>query len=381
MRAFVFTDQSLTRHAGRFVWLELDTEKARNAALKRKLGAFAFPTYFVVDPADETVALRWVGGFTVAQLDRLLDDGAAAVSGRTGAAPADTLLAEADRCYGAADYAGAARAYQQALAAAPAGWPHRTRAVEAALFALSSVDSNETAARLARQEFPPLARTPSAANVAVSGLDAALSMPDSLPGRKDLVAALEADARQVLADEALAIAGDDRSGLYLTLLGARKDAKDEPGAKRVAEEWSAFLDRAAAQARSPEQRAVYDPHRLTAYMELGQTERALPMLEASERDLPDDYNPPARLAAAYWALKRWDEGLAASDRALAKAYGPRKLALLATRADIFTGKGAREAARKTLEEAITLAESLPAGQRSERTIAALKRKLAALGPY
>ena len=53
------------------------------------------------------------------------------------------------------------------------------------------------------------------------------------------------------------------------------------------------------------------------------------MLQASERDLPDDYNPPARLATAYKAMRRWDEALAASDRALAKAYGPRKLGMLA----------------------------------------------------
>ena len=32
MRAFVFTDRTLTRHAGRFVWLSLDMEKAQNAA-------------------------------------------------------------------------------------------------------------------------------------------------------------------------------------------------------------------------------------------------------------------------------------------------------------------------------------------------------------
>ena len=45
------------------------------------------------------------------------------------------------------------------------------------------------------------------------------------------------------------------------------------------------------------------------YLELGQPERALPMLQASERDLPDDYNPPARLAVAYKAMKRWDEAI------------------------------------------------------------------------
>jgi tetratricopeptide (TPR) repeat protein len=214
--------------------------------------------------------------------------------------------------------------------------------------------------------------------VAGSGLGAALSLPDSVPSRAALVATFEAGVREVLADTALGIAADDRSGLYLTLFGARQDAKDEDGTKRVATEWSAFLEGAATHAKTPEQRTVFDSHRLSAYRELGQTERAIPMLEASERDLPGDYNPPARLAMAYLWMKRWDDALAPSDRALAKAYGPRKLGIYSTRADIFSGKGDLEAARRTLEEAVAYADALPPGQRSETAIAGLRKKLEAL---
>jgi predicted negative regulator of RcsB-dependent stress response len=77
-------------------------------------------------------------------------------------------------------------------------------------------------------------------------------------------------------------------------------------------------------------------------------------------------------------MKQYDEALAASDRALAKAYGPRKVGILQTRADIFAARGDAEAARKTMEETVQYAESLPAGQRSDRTIAALKKKLEAM---
>jgi tetratricopeptide (TPR) repeat protein len=380
MRAFVFTDESLTRHAGRFVWLEIDTEKKQNAELRKKLGVPALPSFFIVDPSDEKVALRWTGGFTVAQLDRLLEDGVAAVSGRPRAGGADAWLAEADSLYAAGDNAGAGRAYERALGAAPDGWPHYARAVDAALFALTSADSLIEAAQLGRDAFPRLAHTPSAANVAASGLDAALQLASSHPQRPELVAALEADSRAVLADSTLAIATDDRSGLYIELISARQDARDETAVKELAGDWAALLERAASSATTPEQRAVFDSHRLSAYLELGQPERAIPMLEASERDLPGDYNPPARLAVAYRAMKRWDEALSASDRALARAYGPRKLALLATRADIYAGKGDREAARKTIEEAIGVAESLPPGQRSEGTLTALKKKLQGLKP-
>jgi tetratricopeptide (TPR) repeat protein len=378
MRAFVFTDKSLTRHAGRFVWLEIDTEKRENAALRKKLGVAALPTYFVMDPASERVALRWVGGFTVKELARLLDDGAAAVRGGTGGSGREAVLAQADRLYGEGRDSLAVRAYRETLAGAPADWPQYPRVVAALLFALDRGKDYAAEVELAREAWPRLKGTPSGANVAGSGLGAALSLPDSLPERKALVTGFEGRVREVLADTALSIAADDRSGLFIALLEARQDAKDEEGAKRVAVEWSAFLEDAVGRAQTPEQRAAFNWHRLSAYQELGQPERAIPMLEASERDLPGDYDPPARLAVTYLGLKRWDEALAASDRALAKAYGPRKLGMYATRADIFDGRGDREAARRTLEEAIAWADSLPPEQRSPAAIAALRKKLEAL---
>jgi tetratricopeptide (TPR) repeat protein len=378
MRAFVLTDESLTRHAGRFVWLELDTEKAVNAAARQKLGVVALPTYFVLDPADEHVALRWVGGATVPQLHRLLEDGAAAVSGRQVAEGTDGALGRADRLYARADYAGAAQAFQEALEAAPADWAPYARVVESLLFALYRTGDHATAAGVAREAFPRLSGTPSAANVALSGLGAALSLPDSLPERAGLISVMEEAARQVIADTASGVAADDRSGVYIGLLEARQDAKDEAGARQVAEAWAAFLEREAARARTPEERTVFDSHRLSAYLELGEPQRAIPMLEAAERDLPDDYNPASRLAIAYRALKRWDDALAASDRALAKVYGPRRLSLLSVRADIHRGRGDLDAARETLERAIAEAESLPEGQRSEWRLKALRDKLEAM---
>src|SRR5207244_2224511 len=116
------------------------------------------------------------------------------------------------------------------------------------------------------------------------------------------------------------VAADDVSGAYIPLLEALKQGGDPAAASRTALLWSAYLDRAAAAATTPGQRAVFDSHRLSAYLEIGQPERAVPMLEASEKEFPDDYNPPARLAVAYQAMKDWPKALAASDRALVHAY-------------------------------------------------------------
>ena len=99
------------------------------------------------------------------------------------------------------------------------------------------------------------------------------------------------------------------------------------------------------------------------------------MLEQSEKDFPKDYNPPARLALVYLKLKRYDEAMTAANRALGRVYGPRRIRVLSTIVDIQLGRGDRAAARKTLEEAVTFAEGLPEGQRSEEQVVALRRKL------
>jgi len=350
----------------------------------------ALPTMFIIDPATEKVALRWVGGATVPQLKKILDDGRTAVrsgkpatketGGPTPTAGTQTVaavqaLSRADALYGEGKDAEAATFYREALEQAPEGWPQYGRTVESLLFALYQAEDNEGGAKLARDVFPRLRSTPSAANVAASGLDMALSLPEENPLRKELAAALEADARSVVDDDKLQIPADDRSGVYYALVDARHAAEDSVGARAMAERWAKFLEDAAAAAPNAEARTVFDGHRLAAYRELGQVERAIPMLEQAERELPDDFNPPARLAIAYRELKKYDEALAASDRAMAKVYGPRKLVVLSTRADIYKDRGDVAAARKTLEDALQCANGLPDGQKSEGSIKALQKKL------
>jgi hypothetical protein len=332
--------------------------------------------YFVLDPKTEKPALRWVGGATVPQLQKILADGLGAVKG--GGRGVEEVLARADRFYAEAEYGKAAAGYTEALRLAPSSWSRSARVTESLLYALYQKKDYMGCAKTARDAFPRLRRTPSAANVAASGLSCALEIPKDDPSRANLVKSLTIASRELLASQRKDLAADDVSAVYESLAAEREDAKDEEGKKKILQERATFLETAAARANTPEARAVFDSHRLGTYLELGEPYRALGMLQASERDLPDDYNPPARLAVAYKAMKRYEEALAASDRALARAYGPRKLGILQTRADIFKEKGDVASARKTIEQAVEMAESLPEGQRSERTIAALKKKLESL---
>jgi tetratricopeptide (TPR) repeat protein len=375
MKAYVFTDAGLERYAGRFVWLAIDTEKGSNAAFLKKYPINVWPTLLILDPKKESVALRYTGGATVPQLRKLLDDGEKLFRG-SGGSKADLAVSRGDRLETDGKHEEAAKAYEEALAAAPKNWPRTGRTAESLVFALTFARDNERCAARAAELYPRVKGTYSAANVAGAGLGCAADLPAENAKRAALIRTLEKATRETLQDAKIPLSGDDRSGLYESLIGAAEAEKDEGETAKLRREWIAFLEGEAKSAKTPEQRAVYDSHRLSAYIALKTPEKAVPMLEQSERDLPTDYNPPARLAVAYRTLGRYDDALAAVGRALDRAYGPRKIGILQTKASIYVAKGDKEQAKKTIEEAITYAESLPKEQVSERTIASLKKRLA-----
>jgi thiol-disulfide isomerase/thioredoxin len=373
MREFVFTDQALAKYADRLVWLSIDTEKGKNAPFVKRYPIQAWPSFYVIDPKSEKMVLRWVGGATVAQLEKIFADGLKGAGGQTGGP--GQALARADALYGEVNYKEAAPAYREAMALLPPRSAEYARAAESLLFCLQTTRDNAGCVTLAREQLVNLRQTPSGANVAGSGLDCALRLPPGTPDRAGTVAGFESDARAVLADKSLKIAADDRSALYGSLAEAREDAKDPEGAHKVAGEWVAYLDGEAARAATAAQRTALDPDRLSAFDAAGQIEKAIPMLEQSQKDFPEDYNPPARLALVYLKLKQYPAALSASDRALSLVYGPRKLRVLAVRADIYKGMGDAAAERQTVQDALAVAEALPPGQRSEPTIASLKKQL------
>ena len=372
MRAFVFTDKALERYAGRFVWLAVDTENSTNAEFLKKYPISVWPTLLIVDPKKESVALRYAGGATVPQLEKLLKDGEGAVKGAK--SKADEALARADGLANEKKHPEAAKAYEEAIAAAPKNWSRLGRAAESLTFELTMAKQPEQCAARALELYPRVKGTYSAFNVAANGLSCAAEKPEN----RATLDALEKDTSEVLHDAKIPLSADDKSQLYDALISARVALKDEEGARKLREESVSYLEGEAKKAKTAEQRAVFDTYRLNLYVDLKQPERAIPMLEQSERDLPNDYNPPARLGYVDRAMGKYDEALGAYDRALKKVYGPRKIGVLRGKADTYALKGDKESAKRTLEEAIRYAESLPEGQRSDATIASLKKKLEAM---
>jgi thioredoxin-like negative regulator of GroEL len=332
MRAYVFPDARLRPLAGRFVWLSIDTERESNADLVSRLHVRVLPTLFVIDPADERVRLEWPGSLTAPELVALLDD---------------TM---------------------------DGGGPGGPLAVDAAIARSNREGRTAECAETADHEAPRMPPGTALADVLRTGVECAESLASSAAGRAQL-ARLAQLGERVASDGSQPILADDRSDLYDYVVGAYGRLEQSDDAARAARAWSAFLDGEASRAPNPTSRAVFDAHRLQAYMALGEPDRAVPMLTASERDFPGDYNPPARLAAAYLAMKRYDDALGACRRALARAYGPRKLRLWSLEADILVGEGNTAGARAALQEAIDFAAYTPLPASYPKQLEAIRTRL------
>ena len=376
MRANILTDAALTKHAGQFAWLSIDIDKAVNASFLEKFPVDAVPTFLIIDAADERAVLRWLGTPNVGQLEKLMEDGLGASSTgppAAGISAAQMVLTRADRLNAEGKGKGAIAAYKEAIQQGGPNWVRRDRALESLVSTAQFAHEEEECARVAREEGPSMSRGASFVGVVLTGLWCAMSGPSTANWTSESIRVLKP-----LTEEALKMANlfsDDRCGLYDALINLAQQQKEQAVATKLALEWLDFLDQEEKNAPDVEARTAADSWRVTAALAAGQPTRALPALQASERDLPNDYNPPARLAVIYNELGQYEKALAESDTAMAKVYGPRRLWVMQTRIKIYENKGDQAAAKRTIEESLQYAETLPSGQVPQPIVAKLKEQL------
>ncbi|MGH7283300.1 MAG: thioredoxin family protein [Polyangiaceae bacterium] len=337
MKQFVFTSPIVGQEAPKFVWLSIDTENTKNAAFLAKFPNNAIPTLRVIDPSTENATWTWEGTMTAAEL-------AAALEHVRGAVPPDASSALADRD------AEVMRLYDEKKFDACA---------------------SEAAANVAKLEGTKRV------DIAVMGTTCALELPRD--AQQKVLPTLVKELEAIVNDPKVVVLADDRSSAYEALVDAGEAAGEKAAVHENAAAWAKFLEGEAAKAKTPAERAVFDPHRLLAYLAMGQPARAIPMLEQSQKDFPGDFNPPARLARAYTELGKYDEAVAASDRALALAQGPRRVRIELGKADAQEKKGDKAGEKKTLDETLAFIETLPAAQRSSKLRAAVLDRLQKLG--
>ena len=94
-----------------------------------------------------------------------------------------------------------------------------------------------------------------------------------------------------------------------------------------------------------------------------------------EKQMPDDFNPPARLARVLLEEKKLPQAEAAVDRALAKmTRGQRRIGVLSLKSRILQAEGKPTAA--VVQEQLDVLWQLPKSQRDPELEAQLRKKLA-----
>ena len=352
----VLHSSDFASYAGRFVWLDINFDDARNEAYLAK-HVVAFPVLSIIDPETEDVTRVWSGTATREQLASFLDGNS------------DDALHRGDALFGKGDSAGAVTAYDEALASGA----NREHVVEQLATALQMGDQKACAARLAA-EAPKLPRGHTFVEVAIAG--AVCAEQDPAVAASDDGKRLEALAGEALE---LSVAGeDDHYQLFEALYALRTVAKDAPGAKAIAARYLDYVNQLPPPT-SDDGRMARDLALVRAAVKLGTPERAIPILEASEKLLANDAGASARLATAYSAAGNIDGVIAATTRGLARKPTPTEAArMLAMRATAHATQHDVAAARTDLDAAIAIAAKIPVAMMRDGTVGQLKRQLAAL---
>ncbi|MET0384859.1 MAG: thioredoxin family protein [Polyangiales bacterium] len=386
LQQYVLPDPQLVQRKDAFVWLAIDSERASNAAFLKQFPSRFLPTLWVIDPASEKPLLKWLGAATAAELVSVLDEAtkpAARGDGDNAAAPGGAAQATAawlrgNRASASGDTEGAIALYREALQSAPPGWSERARTAEALSMRYTETHAHDATYALAVQEAEALPPSTARLNVVVNGVDAAaeLAKAGKAPKPDELARLLTLGTRIAQAENDPVLL-DDRSTLYLSLVTTF--SKNEPErAQTLARTWVTQLEAAAAKASDSAARRVWDAHRVEAYLALKEPAKAVSMLEQSEREAPDDYNPPARLARAQLALGQHAAAKDAITRALARCEGPRKLRLYVLQSEIAVAQGDRPAARNALQDALRYAEATALAPQYDALRKNIEQKLAEL---
>ena len=333
MKSFVLPDPAIAAFADQIVFAAIDSDRPDNAAFMEAHEVNVWPTLFVLDPSGDILGL-WQGAASVAELRDFLQGALDAREvGQNPTGPLAAML-EAKRAHAKGAWQVAASHYQRALERGGADWPRRSEALAGLVFSEYRQKHWERCAQLGTQHAAEIEGAAVPTDFCWSVVGCAKQVR-AAPVRDAARKACETRLERHTASPPSAASVDDRAdalSLYADLLRLRGD---HAGARRAIERQLAILETAAAGAPSPKEAATFDYARLNAYLSLGRGAEAVAMLEERTRQLPDGYEPHARLAQALIALGRHRDAVAPLDRALALSYGPRRLGYLSTQAQLM----------------------------------------------
>ncbi|HWE25034.1 MAG TPA: thioredoxin family protein [Myxococcales bacterium] len=377
MKRFVFPDPGLRPVKDAAVWLSIDSEDPRNNAFLDRFPLDAWPTFLVIEPSKERVVARWVGAASVNDFRAFVQE-AARTAGTT---KPDRATAELHKGYEArarGDFAAAAAAYRKALELTrnddPAR-PERLILLSMALLRSGAPQAARECVQLGLAEMQNTGNTAIATDFAATANGCAERLPEGDAAAAKLRDKSIARLEQIIGDASAPLSVDDRSDAQASLIELYDQTGRHDRAVEVAKARARMLEEAAAQAPDPAMASTFDPHRTDTYLYLKEPQKAEQLLTQREKEMPDDYNPPARLARVLFEEKKLPEAEAAVDRALSKmTRGQRRIGVLSLKARILKAQGKPTTA--VVQEQLDVFRELPRSQQNPQTEAQLRQKLA-----
>lgn len=359
MKETVLTDRRLRPYFGRFVLIALDTDRPESGPAVARFPPVAWPTLFVIHPAGEPILARLVGGATVEELLALLDDGEAAVSSEGQDKVVSSLLSAAHEAEAKRDHERAGALYDEALAAAPAGSTRRPELLLSRIRAHHRAGDAEACVAFAAHHGKKTGKGPAAADFAFYADACARRLPD--PSVADpAIDAIVRHLTEALGDDNPLSVDDKSEGLrILREIHLRRGEPKE--ARTLAERQRDLLDRAMEAAKTPREAMTHSWPAAEVHAFLGEPEAFIPALERLVAALPEEYDPPYRLAWLLLEAGRAKDALPPVELARARVYGPRAADVLGLEAKILSALGRGQEAKKRRVEALDLLEALPAG--------------------
>lgn len=379
MQAFVFTEPALAPLAERVLFLALDTDKPENAPFLEQYDVSVWPSLFAIDPSSKRLIGYWPGSASLAELrdfvQQSLDAQDALSQATLDPKSPIALLIQAKSSQAQGDAARAATLYEQALAKAPADWSRRSEALHGRLWSLARSRQLAACNRFGERHLSQVTGSSLPAFFASIFLSCLEHEPNP-KRRAELRERVIARLQELLAAPDASMSADDREDTWRILSNAYFEAGKRAEAHQARLERLKVLEAAADAARTPQAKATFDAARADTYLALGQGDDAVRMLQARMQELPDSYEPAARLASVHERLGRNDAALATIDVAIARAYGPRRLRYLAQRARLLEKLGRRSEQIETLEAEIAGYDSQPGGHANAARAAEARARLA-----
>jgi len=375
MQRFVLADPGMKPVADAVVWASIETERDRNKAVVEKYPIDAWPTFLIIDPDGEVVLGRFLGSGTVQDMRALVQDGVRAY--REKGKPADPAWAaqrEADAARNRGDLAAAAAGYGKAIQLSKKDDPQRPERLNLYLSALARGRDYRTCVQTGLREARNTPETALGSDFVAMSFGCARKLPkgDAEAARMHELAI--ARSREILAKPDAPLSADDRSDALATLAEMLDAAGKHPEALAAMRERAQVLEKAAAAAPDATMASTFDAHHTDTYLYLGEPQKAEQLLAQREKEMPQDYNPPARLARVLYEQKKLPEAEAAIDRALSRMdRGQRRVGILELKAKILQAQG--KSVTAVWREQLEVLRSLPKTQRRPDEEADLERKL------